>query len=108
MTFATLLINTCDIQRFTEGAADNYGIPAKTWTTIHDDEACRYVSGTGREVKIGQEVVIVYDELFVGNIDVTEQDRVVLDSLTFQILSVVTRQDGIGSHHKHLYLEMVK
>ncbi len=108
MTFATLLINTCDIQRYTEGAADNYGTPAKTWAVLHDDEPCRYVSGKGREVKIGQEVVIVYDELFVGDIDVTEQDRVIIDTETYQVLAVVPRQDGIGGHHKHLFLEIVK
>ena len=108
MTFETLLINECDILRFTEGEADDYGIPAKTWAVLHNDEACRYVSGKGTEIKVGQEVVIIYDELFVGDIDVTEQDRVVYDSLTYQIVSVVPRQDGIGDHHKHLYLEIVR
>ena len=108
MTFASLLINTCNVQRFRETATDDYGQPTGSWETIHTNEACRHVFGKGREVKVGQAVVIVYDELFVGDIDVTEQDRIVLDSLTFQILSVVTRQDGIGTHHKHCYLEIVK
>ena len=108
MTFDSLLLNTCDIQRFSEGVADGYGHPAKTWATIYDDEPCRHVSGKGREVKIGQEVVIIYDELFVGDIDVTEQDRVVIDSVTYQILSVVFRQDFMDLHHKHCFLEVVK
>ena len=108
MTFDGLLIDTCDIQRFAEGAVDDYGHPAKTWTTLHDDEPCRHVSGKGREVKVGQEVVIIYDELFVGDIDVTEQDRVVLDGTTYQIVAVVFRKDDIGDHHKHLFLEVVK
>ena len=108
MTFANLLIDTCDIQRFTEGAIDDYGQPSKTWETLHEDEPCRHVSGKGREVKIGQEVVIIYDELFVGDIDITEQDRVVIDTVTYQIVAVVFRKDGIGSHHKQCYLEVVK
>ena len=108
MTFANLLIDTCDIQRFTEGATDDYGHPSKTWETLHEDEPCRHVSGKGREVKIGQEVVIIYDELFVGDIDVTEQDRVIIDTVTYQIIDVVFRKDGLDSHHKELYLEVVK
>jgi len=108
MTFDSLLLNTCDVQRFTEGVADDYGQPTKIWPTLYDDEPCRHVSGKGREVKIGQEVVIIYDELFIGDIDITEQDRVVIDSVTYQVLSVMFRQDGIGSHHKHCFLEVVK
>lgn len=108
MTFENLLINTCHIQRFTEGAADGYGIPAKTWATIHEDEACRHVFGKGTEIKVGQEVVIVYDELFVGDIDITEQDRVIIECETYQVLAVVSRQDGVGSHHKHCFVEIVR
>ena len=63
MTYDSLLIDTCTIQRFTEGAADDYGQPAKTWSNLHEDEPCRHVTGKGREIKIGQEVVIIYDEI---------------------------------------------
>ena len=108
MTFANLLIDTCTIQRFTEGAVDDYGHPAKTWAAIHSSEPCRHISGKGREVKVGQEVVIIYDTLFVGDIDVTPQDRVVIDCETYQVLDVVFRKDGVGSHHKELYLEVVR
>ena len=108
MTFENLLIDTCNIQRYTEGAADDYGHPAKTWATLHDDEPCRHVSGQGREIKVGQEVVIVYDQLFVGDIDVTEQDRVIIDCVTYQILAVVFRKDNLGSHHKQCFIEVVK
>lgn len=108
MAFETLLINTCDIERFTEGAADSYGTPVKAWAVEHANEPCRHISGKGREVRIGQEVVIVYDQLFVGDIDITEQDRVIIDTVTYQVLAVVFRQDGFGAHHKQCYLEMVK
>jgi len=108
MTFASLLIDTCDIERFAAGAQDAYGTPAKAWAVLHNDIDCRHVSGKGREIKIGAEVVIVYDELFVNDIDVTEQDRVIIGGVTYNILSVVFRQDGVGGHHKQLYLEVVK
>ena len=108
MSFDSLLINTCDILRFEEGAQDAYGTPIKTWNTLHSDTPCRHISGKGREIKIGAEVVIVYDQLLISDIDVTEQDRVVIGSNTYEILSVVFRQDGIGVHHRQLYLEIVK
>jgi len=108
LSFTSLLINECDIKRFTDTGADDYGQPTKVWETLVGGIACRHVSGKGTEIKVGQEVVLVYDELFIGDVDVTEQDRIVVDDLTYEVLSVVTRQDGISNHHKHLYLEIVK
>lgn len=108
MSFTSLLINECAIKRFTDTGTDDYGQPIKVWETILGGIDCRYVSGKGTEIKVGQEVVIVYDELFIGDVDITEQDRIVIGSLTYEVLSVVIRQDGIGTHHKHLYLEIVK
>jgi len=110
MTFDSLLINECDIQEFTETGTDDYGRPTGNWTLTYENEPCRHVSGKGREVKVGQEVMIIYDELFVGDIEVTDQDQVIIhpDDLTYQIIAVLFRQDGKGSHHKHLFLEIVK
>jgi len=108
MSFDSLLINTCQIQHFASAGTDNYGQPIKIWTVLYADEPCRHVSGKGREVKVGQEVVIVYDELFVNDIDITEQDRVIIDCVTYEVLSVVFRQDNTGGHHKHCYLQVVK
>jgi len=108
MTYDALLIHTCDIEHFTEGAVDDYGIPTKTWTVLHDDEPCRHVSGNPREIRIGQEVVVVSDQLFVGDIDITEQDRVIIDTVTYQVLSVIFREDSLGAHHKECFLEVVK
>ena len=108
MTFDSLLIHTCDIERFTGIGTDDYGRPTGNWTATYEDEPCRHISGQGREIKIGQEVVIVYDQLFLGDVEITEQDRVIIDTVTYQVLSVVFRNDGLGAHHKHCYLEVVK
>jgi hypothetical protein len=109
MAYADLLINECDIQRFTEaGTYDAYGQPVKTWADIYTDEPCRHITGKGREIRVGQEVHTVYDQLFVGNIDITVQDRVIVDSETYQVVDVLFRQDGVGSHHKEAYLEIVR
>lgn len=115
MTYDSLLINECNIQEFTIALApDDYGHPIKTWQikvvdgVSYENIPCRHVSGNGREVKVGQEVHIIYDELFVGDIDVTVQDRVIIDTKTYQVVDVLFAQDGKGSHHKRLFLEIVK
>ena len=108
MTFDSLLIHTCDIEHFTETGTDDYGRPTGNWTPTYEDEPCRHVSGQGREIKVGQEVVIVYDQLFLGDVEITEQNRVVIDTVTYQVLSVVFREDGFGAHHKECFLEVVK
>ena len=108
MTFENLLKNRCDIERFTEAAVDDYGIPVKVWAFLYEDEPCRHISGKGREVKVGSEVHIIYDQLFVGDLDVTAQDRVIINGLTYNIIDLVFRQDNQGDHHKQLYLEIVK
>ena len=108
VSYADLLIHTCDILYLLQGASDDYGNPAKSWNTV-TDVPCRHVSGKGREIQIGAEVVIIYDELFVeGDIDVNEQDRVEINGVTYEILSVVFRSDLIGTHHKKLYLEAAR
>ncbi len=108
MTYATLLINTATIQRYTAGAQDAYGNPAKTWANHLVAEPCRLASAGGREVQAGTEVVIADYQLFLGDVDVTEQDRVIVDGVTYEILLVENRQDGVGSHHKETLLRVVR
>jgi len=113
MSFATLLINGCTIKRFTEGLPDDYGNPVKTWEPpIHTDEPCRLSTPTGREIKVGAEVVVADYLLFLGDIDITEQDRVfmVVDGVTvpYEVLLVARRQNGIGEHHVEAYLRTVR
>jgi len=104
MTFDGLLIHTCDIESFSETGTDDYGHPIGNWTPTYENEPCRHISGQGREIKVGQEVVIVYDQLFLGDVEITEQNRVVIDTVTYQILSVVFRNDNAGAHHKQCFL----
>ena len=119
MAYDSLLINTCNIISFTEdGTFDIYRQPNKSWDikvvdgVTYEGLPCRHISGKGREIKIGQEVHLIYDQLFVEDIDITVQDRVIIDPLgapkTYQIIDVLFRQDGVGSHHKEAYLEIVQ
>ena len=108
MNYDSLLIDVCTTERFTEAAADDYGMPTKVWDEHLVDEPCRLVTGTGREVQVGAQVVIAEYTLFVGDVDITEQDRVTVDEILYQILLVSNRKDGVNSHHKECLLRTVR
>ena len=108
MAFADLLINTCTVRRFTEGAVDDYGVPVKTWADHLTDEACRLTTPSGREIKVGAEVVLADFKIFLGDVDVTEQDRIEIGGISYEVLLVADRQDGSGSHHKECFVRTVR
>lgn len=108
MSYTLLLLNSCTTERFTEGAADDYGVPAKTWTNHLVEEPCRLVSGAGREVSVGASVVIAEYSLFLGDVDITEQDRVTVDSILYEVLLVTKRQDSVRGHHVECLLRTVR
>ena len=106
MSYTSLLIDTCTVQRFTEGAADGYGVPARTWADNLTDQACRLVTMPGTELKIGAEIVIADYKLFVQDIDIIEQDRVVISGLTYEVLLVQDYSDQTVTHHKQVWLRI--
>lgn len=110
MSYTSLLKDTCTVRRYTEGAVDDYGIPAKTWAD-HLTEDCRLEAAPasgGREIKIGAEVVVADYRLFIGDVDVTEQDRVVIGTDTYEVLLVEAFSDFSSSHHKRCWLRLVR
>jgi len=118
MSFASLLIHTCDIGTFTQGVADAYGTPAETWPLLYISEPCRLMSISGREIKVGASVMISDWKLFVDvAVIIDEQDRVsniidvssgiVVDSATFEVLLVQPRSDSVTGHHKEVFLQKV-
>jgi len=92
MTFINALKDRCIIQRFTEGTVNNYGHPAKLWTYLLRDVPCRLVAGTGRELQVGAEVVIAEYKLILRDVTITEQDRVIIGGITYEVLLVASRQ----------------
>jgi len=69
---------------------------------------------SGVEVKVGAELVVADYKLFLGDVTVTEQDRVniywgTVDAwVMYEILLVMNRQDGIDSHHKECLLRTAR
>jgi len=121
LSFTSLLIHTCDIGLLTQAAPrDAYGRLTETWpTATYTSEPCRLVATTGREVKIGAEVVISDWKLFVANtVAVDEQDRVsniklastgvvLPETATFEIILVQIRSDALAEHDIKLALRKV-
>jgi hypothetical protein len=108
MSYTDLLINTATIRRFTAGAQDAYGNPVKTWANHLVSQPCRYSEPKNNEIKVGAEVLIYDLDLFMNDVDITAQDRVVLNSVTYEILGVKDRQNGMAAHHKELAIRTVK
>jgi len=95
---------------------DAYGNPVIVWAiaTGLGDEPCRLMSTGGRELKIGAELVIADYKLFLGDVTISEQDRVWVYAGTikgwalYEILLVKDIQDGVDSHHKECFLRSVR
>jgi len=108
MAFADLLISTCIVSRYSSVSSDAYGQPIKTWVNIPPWRPCRLSMASGKEIQVGAEVVLADAKLFIGDVDITEKDRVVIGPLTYEVLFVATVQDGAGDHHKECYLRVVR
>jgi len=110
MSYTSLLINTCTVRRYVDGAIDDYGRPVKTWADHFHlaGIACRWSTPVNREIKIGAEVVLADLQLFLNDVDITEKDRVIIGAVTYEVMSVMSRQDGISGHHKECFLRTVK
>jgi len=106
MSYASLLIDTCTIERYTEGAADDYGNPALTWADHLVDEPCRLETAKGRELKVGAEIVVADYKLFVDTVDITEQDRLTISGNLYEILLVEDYANSLASHHKQIWLRI--
>ena len=110
MTFATLLISSCTIRRYTDGAADAYGNTAKVWADHLTAEPCRLSYPKGRfqrQIQRGTEIVPVDTVLYIDDVDVTEHDQIIIDGNTWEILFVATLQDGTADHHLELSMKRV-
>lgn len=108
MSYTSLLIHTCTVRRFTEGAEDAYGNPNLTWADHLTNEPCRLTASTGREIKVGLEIVVADYKLFIGDVDIIEQDEVIISGITYEVLLVSGYSDDTTSHHKQCWLRVAR
>jgi len=126
MSFPNLLIHYCGIEADVGIVPDAYGNIVEDWQDVAglEDFPCRLMTGAGKEILVGAEVVVADYKLFVDEetpagapILVTEQNRVhvwVLDApgawilVTYEILLVNDIQNGVDGHHKECYLRTVR
>jgi len=113
MTFTSLLVDTCNIQRNTIGVQDAYGTPTASWANHLEGQSCRIYGftpnfGAGKEFYIGAKLVVADKLMMIADVDITEQDRVVSGGITYEVLMVTLRQDGHESHHKQCHLKTVR
>ena len=108
MSYTSLLVNSCTVRRYTEGAQDAYGTPTITWADHLTNEPCRLATPRGREIKVGAELVLADYTIFLGDSDITEQDQIVIDSITYEVLLVADRQGNAESHHKECFVRQVR
>ena len=107
MSFDSLLINTCTTRRYVAGIADSYGNATPAWNDELTDEPCRISYPKGMQVQRDTEVIPVDAMLFMGDVDVTEYDKVIVDTVEYEILFVGIIQNGFGGHHKELSLKRI-
>lgn len=117
MSYTSLLINTCTVRRYTEGVADAYGRPARTWADVAalTDIDCRFMAGVGRgflsagiEHQMNANLVTADYTLYLGDVDLTEQDRITSGGVTYEILMVADRQNGTANHHKECLIKTAR
>ena len=119
MSYLSLLINWCRVEEDIGGAPDVYGGKAEDWQPVDglEDIPCRLMSGAGKEILVGAEVVIADYKLFLGDVVITEQNRVYVETkdptgvwvgVTYEILLVNDIQNGVNGHHKECYLRTVR
>jgi len=126
MSFANLLIHYCGIEADVGAVPGAYGNITEDWQDVVglEDFPCRLMASSGREIRVGAEVVVADYKLFLDKetpagvpILLTEQNRVhvwVKDAsgawilVTYEILLVNDIQNGVDGHHKECYLRTVR
>lgn len=109
MSFESLLVHTCDIERPSVVSRDDSGKPIKSWAKLYTSLPCRVALASGQKKWQGVMAELVDYEVIVPNIDVTEQDRVLWQGNEHKILFVDHAADATGRHHhKELAVQIIR
>ena len=111
----SLLNTTCTISRFTAASVDVYGQPTGSWANLATGVLCRLQEFLGvsdveaEAVTPGGTAVIASHKLFVlSSQDITEKDRVVVGSNTYDVQFCAASPGGVSDHHKEVWLKVVR
>lgn len=108
MSFDALLVNTMSVERPTFGSGSAFAHTTPTYTAILTGQKCRLSARSGRTVVDGKIETIMEQVIYCGDIGVQARDHCVIDSRTFDVQSVLPKQDSDSSHHKMLSVTEIK
>jgi hypothetical protein len=104
--YSNLLKQRYLLSRYTSTTVDDYNQPVKTWVTSSTAVACQLATIRAVEIEVEKQVVITSLKLYtLSSSDLTFKDRVVIDSLTYEVLAPIPVNQN---HHKEFYVRLVK
>jgi hypothetical protein len=108
--FNNLLTSVCDIYRRIT-TINEYGHKTQTFTTtpLYSEVPCRYdkignFTSTLAQTPSGQTARNEGVIFFNPDVDVITGDRIVLDGLSYTVSPSLKVHDGIGLHHKEVFV----
>jgi len=108
MSFSSLLIHSALIERVSAGAKDSGNLDTETWATLASLVPCRVDSDGGKEVYREAQLVLSTHRIFMADRDVTEKDRITVNSQVFDVLVKESKLGAAGVHHLELVAREVR
>ena len=111
MSLASMLPQRCTVQRPTEGVAQDGGQPAIDWTTDTDtDVPCRKSTPGAATREVDSQIASAADFVIfmLPGQSIAENNRIVLENETFEVLLVQNPQSQTGAHHKKVWARVVR
>lgn len=88
---------------YTTVLSDSYGQPIKVWSDL-STVPCRLEDIQSKEILDGKEVIITERLCYMNNTDITEADRVVIESITYYPKKLMRATGMRGIDHIEVYL----
>ncbi len=111
MSLASLLPQRCTVQRQTKGDAQDGGQQAIDWTTDTDTNVpCRKSSPEAATREVTEQIAAAADFVIflMPTQSIAENNRIVLENDTYEILLVQNPQSQVGAHHKKVWARVVR
>lgn len=102
-----LLIHTCSIYRRVLSGTTPSNNPVYTDTLVGSGIKCRLTSTSGTESETPYKAIPYTYILFTRHSDLDERDKVVIDDVSYEVLSVKKENDMTGFHHIEAGMERI-